>query len=517
MKRTFLFLLGLLAVSACKSDITKQGVLVFVENPSTVAGITWLSVHMSNHGTGDTKYFPLTAKPTPIDFPTTFTIIVADSRGGDIDIVVHGMNAAKTVLANGVGRAVLHTKTFPKITIKLQPGASLCGNSQLDINEACDDGNRFSGDGCDYLCHVEISVDGSAKVDTGSRDTSSVADTNLADAAYASRDAAFVVEGGMADVTATSNRVDVNWFAEVASESVKRVDGGMGDHWNLADAMTGIDTNSLVLLQDALSERPGSTSGNDADYEVRPTNGLDAAGADGQDSDPTRLLCGTSTTSVFRDSFDQSNLVTDTGWYSNGAGGGLFSLDTLDSVSPPASALVTLPAVSDSTMTSARLGSPFSIKNNNHPPTAYMSFDVKISSKCMAKMSPRSSTFIASVSPSMEYSLHISIVATTPPTLCVEEFKGVGNMYPDTGCGSVILDEWQHVQMELRFSGNARGFLQVGSGLPQYFTPHPSGAAIAGDERQSFSIGPYLSGPHDGCNMHYDNVIFDTPEACPAP
>lgn len=124
------------------------------------------------------------------------------------------------------------------------------------------------------------------------------------------------------------------------------------------------------------------------------------------------------------------------------------------------------------------------------------------------------SAFIAGIQPSSQYSLYVSVANTTPPSLCVEEFKGVGSSFPSVGRQLVTLDEWQHVELEARFSGDARGFLQVAPGLAQYFTTHPSGGALAGDEWQSFFVGPYLSGQREACAVHYDNVVFDSPSAC---
>jgi hypothetical protein len=246
-------------------------------------------------------------------------------------------------------------------------------------------------------------------------------------------------------------------------------------------------------------------------------NALDSAGADAPGAGDAgtagpQLVCGPASASVFRDSFDQSVLVTGSGWSSSSTGGGSFALDTVQFASPPASALASLPATSDMTMTSTTLRIS---SMDAHLPTAYLSFDVRISSKCVARMRLGYSSFIAGVSPSMQYNLYISIESNTPNTLCVSEFKDMGTTFPAAGRQIINLDEWQHVELQIRFSGEPRGFLQVGAGPAQYFTPHPSGSATVGDEPLSFFIGPYMTGPSDGCDINYDNVVFDAPAPCP--
>ena len=123
MRRGIPFLLGLLSLSACKSNVvTEQGVLVTVSNPSGVAGIVRLSVTVSNGGTGDTLTFPATAQTTPIVFPTSFSVNVPASRSGEVDMAIRGLNGSGATVANATTFAVLQEGTFVPATAALQPG-----------------------------------------------------------------------------------------------------------------------------------------------------------------------------------------------------------------------------------------------------------------------------------------------------------------------------------------------------------------------------------------------------------
>lgn len=263
------------------------------------------------------------------------------------------------------------------------------------------------------------------------------------------------------------------------------------------------DANTVNSIDAPLIVRADAGSANSPDTMVV----VDASGISNE------VLCGPATAAIFKDSFDNFELVTGEVWHSYSAGGATFSLDKVDFASAPASALATLPAVSDMTMTDATLSCSPMRELNTHHPTVYLAFDIKISARCVARSQFGFS--IARVSPSLEYSFNVYVEPSAPNTLYVVEFKGMGNMYPNVGHQIVKLDEWQHVQLQIRFSGVPLGFLQVGEGPAKYFTPHPSGSAIFGDQRMSFSIGPYLHGPSDGCTINYDNVVFDAPPPCP--
>jgi len=163
MRRGIPCLLGLVAFAGCKEKVTEQGVLVSVGNPSGALGIVRLRVFASSlGGKPSTLLLPVTAQSTEIRFPTDFSLSVPSGRSGQVDIAIDGLAASGAVVANGNASAFLQPRTFVPISVALSPGASPCGNSSLDLGEACDDGNRYSGDGCNYLCQSENPADAAA-------------------------------------------------------------------------------------------------------------------------------------------------------------------------------------------------------------------------------------------------------------------------------------------------------------------------------------------------------------------
>jgi hypothetical protein len=91
MKRGVWCLVALLALPACKSKVTEQGVVVRVSNPSNVAGIFRLRVFASNRGSNPiTLILPDAARSTPVSFPTDFSLSVPASRSGQVDIAIDG-------------------------------------------------------------------------------------------------------------------------------------------------------------------------------------------------------------------------------------------------------------------------------------------------------------------------------------------------------------------------------------------------------------------------------------------
>src|ERR1039457_4653090 len=125
MKRGVPFLLGLISLSACKSDVvTQQGLFVTVDNPSSVAGIVKLKVILSNEGTDTTLTFPSTPQTTPIVFPTSFSVSVPATHSGEVDMAISGFNVSGAVVANATAFKVLQAGTFVTVTVSLQPGAA---------------------------------------------------------------------------------------------------------------------------------------------------------------------------------------------------------------------------------------------------------------------------------------------------------------------------------------------------------------------------------------------------------
>jgi len=154
-----LLLWGSLPLLACTSKVTEQGVLVDVANPNGVAGIAGLRVYVSNPTAHTALDFPAAGQSAPIKFPTSFSFTVPSRRSGEVDIAVDGMDAAHAIVAHGTASAVLQANAFAPASVSLVPGASLCGNLQRDPGETCDDGNRWSWDGCSFLCQSESGAD----------------------------------------------------------------------------------------------------------------------------------------------------------------------------------------------------------------------------------------------------------------------------------------------------------------------------------------------------------------------
>jgi cysteine-rich repeat protein len=224
----------LLALLACTRTETEQGVLVNVTNPSDVAGIVWLRVSVSNKGPGKTLLFATSPQGSAIKFPTALSITVPASRTGPVDIAVDGLDGSLAAVANGASSAVLLPGAFVGTAVELRPGASLCGNGLLDPGETCDDGRRFSGDGCSYLCQSESGADASSSVDVGvgvdsrsSDDAASPVDDRrgeTADADVSTGDARLpAIDTGAADVV-----------TDMSSEA-----GGAGGTGGLGGSSTG--------------------------------------------------------------------------------------------------------------------------------------------------------------------------------------------------------------------------------------------------------------------------------------
>jgi cysteine-rich repeat protein len=163
-------MLGLLALAACEGTTTEQGVLVNVTNKSIVTGIVQLSVYLSNQGKSDMLWLPATRPTTPLKLPSAFSISVPPSRSGYVDIAVDGVDLSGVAVASGDASVLLQASTFVTTSVDLHAGASSCGNRRGDLGETCDDGNRFSGDGCSFLCQNERAVDASFGSDVPTAD-----------------------------------------------------------------------------------------------------------------------------------------------------------------------------------------------------------------------------------------------------------------------------------------------------------------------------------------------------------
>jgi hypothetical protein len=236
--------------------------------------------------------------------------------------------------------------------------------------------------------------------------------------------------------------------------------------------------------------------------------GLDAA----TDADAAPILCGSGASPLLTDSFDQSALVTAGGWTTYLTGGGAMLLDQSTYSSSPASALSSLPVTTQQGSCTAELSMSFN--RIPHAPTAHLAFDVRISGACMQSLTMGSFLSVASLSPAFAHSLSLYVEAGMGTTIYVSENTGPTMRYPTAGQQYIKLDEWQHIDLQLRFSGQPMGSLSVGDGPAQSFTPHPTASVVYSEQPTFLSLGAWLAGPAPACTVNYDNVVFDMPAAC---
>jgi cysteine-rich repeat protein len=147
------------AVAVCAALSCRQPdsvVVVSVTAAADVPAIDQLRAFMSNGSATSTRSFPEQRSTAPLAFApaTSFAVVVPRGRTGYFDIAIDGLSAG-TVVANGAGRASLKVGGNAEVALTLAMGPSSCGNGTLDPGEQCDDGRRFSGDGCDFQCHIE--------------------------------------------------------------------------------------------------------------------------------------------------------------------------------------------------------------------------------------------------------------------------------------------------------------------------------------------------------------------------
>jgi len=233
--------------------------------------------------------------------------------------------------------------------------------------------------------------------------------------------------------------------------------------------------------------------------------GLDAAADAG-------IPCGSGAPPPFTDSFDQYSSVIAGGWDTNSPSGSPVVLDQSTYLSPPASALASLPANPRAVVFEAFMSISFG--QTSHPPTAHLAFDVRIAKACLQSLTSGHYMTIGDVTPAPPYLLSFRVEAGTVTTIYVSE-SVVLTGYPAAARQPIKLDEWQHIDLQLQLSGQQpTGSLSVGDGPAQSFTPHPNASASAGSGIGSVGIGTSLMGPALACAVNYDNVVFDRPAAC---
>jgi cysteine-rich repeat protein len=159
----FVVVLGALGLLACSSS--SSTVFVTVTKSSVVPPVTRLRLTLSTGGVSEVKVFPETAVAGPITFPASLALVLGASRVGRLDVAIDGLDEAMAIVANGALSLAVVAGAQTNGSVELHSGPSLCGNHVLDPSERCDDGNRISGDGCDYSCAVEERSDAGALSD----------------------------------------------------------------------------------------------------------------------------------------------------------------------------------------------------------------------------------------------------------------------------------------------------------------------------------------------------------------
>jgi cysteine-rich repeat protein len=131
-------------------------VRVTVSADPGVTDVVQLRATLSNQSMSAANLFPqqVAAGTRALTFPTMFTVTIARTRSGTLDLALDGLDANGTPTANGAGSAMLSPGGTTDLGISLNAGASLCGNSVVDPGEQCDDGNRVSEGVCDFTCRT---------------------------------------------------------------------------------------------------------------------------------------------------------------------------------------------------------------------------------------------------------------------------------------------------------------------------------------------------------------------------
>jgi hypothetical protein len=319
---------------------------------------------------------------------------------------------------------------------------------------------------------------------------------------------------------ADAGRAGASGSSEVGEVASSQLDAGPDSNVvlpDLAQAPDSLSPGSMDLASPTDLERQSSDLAQDlpsggpdlmaADAELGPDTTTDADGDAG-------ILCG-SGPPLFTDGFDQYSSVIAGGWNTNSPFGTPVLLDQSTYLSPPASALASLPANPGAVLFEASMSMSFG--QTSHPPTAHLAFDVRIAKACLQSLPSGHYMTIGDVSLSpAPYLLSFCVEAGTVTTIYVSEIEitDPGVSYSG-GRQPIRLDEWQHIDLQLQLSGQQpTGSLSVGDGPVQYFTPHPNASASAGSGIGSLGIGTSLMGPAPACAVNYDNVVFDRPAAC---
>ena len=119
MRRILLGLTILALACKCGSGSSQDVVVVTVDAPAGLPGITQLNVTFSNGGTSAPASYPATPTATPIVFPTTLSASMPTSRTGSIGVSIDGLNAQGTPIAHGEAGKDLISSGETDITVTL--------------------------------------------------------------------------------------------------------------------------------------------------------------------------------------------------------------------------------------------------------------------------------------------------------------------------------------------------------------------------------------------------------------
>ncbi len=165
MKRAVVWALVLSAAACSSSDSV---VVVNVTAEGAALPVTRLRLSLSSGAVKDTKLFPDAgdASTMVLVWPATLALVLPRARTGSLDLAVDGLDAGGVVVAAGSAQTIIVVGGRTTVSVTLARSSGACGDGKMGPTEECDDGNRFSGDGCSFVCLRE-STGGGADAPAG--------------------------------------------------------------------------------------------------------------------------------------------------------------------------------------------------------------------------------------------------------------------------------------------------------------------------------------------------------------
>jgi cysteine-rich repeat protein len=114
-----------------------------------------MSVTITNGTKSDQKFFP-EEQSAELGFPSDLTFVIPGSRTGAVNISVDALDQNLVVIGQGSVSGEIKVGARIDLKVQLSVPSAVCGNGVLEAGEACDDGNRVSGDGCSSNCQLEV-------------------------------------------------------------------------------------------------------------------------------------------------------------------------------------------------------------------------------------------------------------------------------------------------------------------------------------------------------------------------